>query len=132
MLSRSLAMVLLVLALAGITKAGMHFLRLVILAAAGLAGMWMVHTLAQDYNKITSQRPGRLFKRSMEDVLHSMDWERLPPSNRLGSQPPTFPDFQRILNMDPKGCARRLVCELATRPTEKLAADEANILLMIR
>lgn len=29
-----------------------HMIRLVVLAAMGLAGLWMLHTLAQDFNKI--------------------------------------------------------------------------------
>lgn len=50
---------LLVLVLAaGLVSAGRHFLRLAILAAVGLAGLYMLHLLAQDYNKI-SNRPSR-------------------------------------------------------------------------
>lgn len=31
-----------------------HIIRIVILAALGLAGLWMIHTLAQDYHKISN------------------------------------------------------------------------------
>lgn len=43
--------ILIFLGLIGISKAH-HFIRVVVLAALGLAGLWMVHTLAQDFNKI--------------------------------------------------------------------------------
>lgn len=44
--------VALFVAILGITK-GHHLIKVVILAALGLAGLWMVHTLAQDYQHIT-------------------------------------------------------------------------------
>lgn len=41
----------------GVSK-GHHIIRLVILAALGLAGLWMVHTLAQDYQNIAAGHHG--------------------------------------------------------------------------
>lgn len=41
----------------GVSK-GHHLIRIVILAALGLAGLWMVHTLAQDYQNITAGSHG--------------------------------------------------------------------------
>lgn len=41
----------------GVSK-GHHIIRLVILATLGLAGLWMVHTLAQDYQNITAGHNG--------------------------------------------------------------------------
>lgn len=35
----------------GVSK-GHHIIRIVILGALGLAGLWMIHTLAQDYQNI--------------------------------------------------------------------------------
>lgn len=57
------------LLLAGIAKAHMLFIRLVVLAAAGLAGLFLLHVLAQDYRKIQMNRPRAfgLFKRSIQD-----------------------------------------------------------------
>lgn len=44
--------VLVLLGLIGVSKAH-HFIKLVILAGLGLAGLWMVHTLAQDYGNLS-------------------------------------------------------------------------------
>lgn len=57
------------LLLAGAIKAHMIFMRLVILAAAGLAGLFLLHVLAMDYRKIQSARPKAfgLFKRSIDE-----------------------------------------------------------------
>lgn len=38
--------------LGGLVKAGMHFIRLALLAILGLLGMYLLHKLAQDWNKI--------------------------------------------------------------------------------
>lgn len=56
-MSKWLRMALL-LTILGITKAH-HLIRVVILAALGLAGLWMVHTLAQDYQHITGAGGGK-------------------------------------------------------------------------
>jgi len=51
-----LAMVgFLVLVMGAAVKAHIHFIRLALLAAMGLCGMWMMHKLAQDYHKISSR-----------------------------------------------------------------------------
>lgn len=44
-------------AIIGISKAT-HIIKLVILAGLGLAGLWMVHTLAQDYQNIIGHSGG--------------------------------------------------------------------------
>lgn len=43
--------------LIGVSK-GHHLIRVVILAALGLAGLWMIHTLAQDYQNIAAGHHG--------------------------------------------------------------------------
>lgn len=43
------------LLLAGLVKGGLHIVKIVIIAGLGLAGMWMLHTLAQDYDKISTR-----------------------------------------------------------------------------
>lgn len=45
------------LAVIGASKAH-HFIKVVILAALGLAGLWMVHTLAQDYGNLSAHGGG--------------------------------------------------------------------------
>lgn len=61
--------------LLGVSKAH-SFIKLVILAALGLAGLWMVHTLAQDYTTISHGGSsgggggggGKLFEKRSIDV----------------------------------------------------------------
>lgn len=45
-----------------IVRAGGHFVRIVLLAAAGLLGMWMLHMLALDFQNI---RKGLMFARTL-------------------------------------------------------------------
>lgn len=69
----------LVLVMGAAVKAHIHFIRLALLAAMGLAGMWMMHKLAQDWHKISSNRPAKpaamagkllgLWKRSLPDEV---------------------------------------------------------------
>ncbi|KAL4105108.1 hypothetical protein QTP88_020380 [Uroleucon formosanum] len=69
----------LVLVMGAAVKAHIHFIRLALLAAMGLAGMWMMHKLAQDWHKISSSRPAKpaamagkllgLWKRSLPDEV---------------------------------------------------------------
>lgn len=67
----------LVLLISAAVKAHVHFIRLALLAAMGLAGMYMMHKLAQDWHKIsTHNRPAAmagkllgLWKRSIPEVV---------------------------------------------------------------
>lgn len=70
----------LVLVMGAAVKAHIHFIRLALLAAMGLAGMWMMHKLAQDWQKISSSgKPAKpaamagkllgLWKRSLPDEV---------------------------------------------------------------
>lgn len=43
-----------------------------------------------------------------------------------------IPTFDAALHQDFLGCARKLVCTLATRPRTTLTKEEANILTMVR
>lgn len=99
-----------------------HFVRLVILASLGLAGLWMVHTLAQDYNKIQTgsgdgQSSGgdtRIFKRSVEkDHNYQINWET-------------------ILSKDPASCARSFLCQLAATDRKDLSKEELLMLELSR
>ena len=82
MVTRSVWTSLFLLLMAATVRAHLHFVRLAVMALTGLAGMYMLHLLAQDYNKITN-RPNRpaapkallaagkalgLFKRSVPSV----------------------------------------------------------------
>lgn len=62
------------LILASFIKATTIGIKLFVMACAGLAGMYMVHLLAQDYNKYQSlSRPGRsvdeVFRRSIHEKV---------------------------------------------------------------
>lgn len=67
----------LVLVMGAAVKAHVHFIRLALLAAMGLAGMWMMHKLAQDWQKISSRpKPAAmagkllgLWKRSIDEAV---------------------------------------------------------------
>jgi len=70
----------LVLVMGAAVKAHIHFIRLALLAAMGLVGMWMMHKLAQDWHKISSSgKPAKpaamagkllgLWKRSLPDEV---------------------------------------------------------------
>lgn len=64
----------LMLLLAGMVRAGYHFIRLALLAAMGLAGMYMLHMLAQDYNKITNRpRPAVAATRALFRAITKRD-----------------------------------------------------------
>lgn len=93
------ARLLLLLALAALVRAGVHFIRIALLAAMGLAGMYMLHMLAQDYNKI-SNRPARpavaagkallraITKRDVHDVH---DDNQVSPTNAVSTSPDLQP-----------------------------------------
>lgn len=67
----------LVLVTGVVVKAHMVFIKLALVAAMGLMGMWMMHKLAQDWHKIsTANKPAMmagkllgLWKRSIPDAV---------------------------------------------------------------
>lgn len=73
MINRTFITTILLLILSAVIKAHMAGLKLLLLAGAGVAGLYMIHLLAQDYNKYQANRPkllggGGLFsKRSIPD-----------------------------------------------------------------
>lgn len=102
---------------------GAHFIRLVILAGLGLAGLWMVHTLAQDFNTIQSNgginlNPSagdrELFKRSVD------------------GNGKTFIDWEMVLSRDPASCARSFLCQLSATDLELLTNEEKIMLNLVR
>ncbi|KAJ8923973.1 hypothetical protein NQ315_006749 [Exocentrus adspersus] len=108
---------LLITSIIGFTKAH-HFIRLVILASLGLAGLWMLHTLAQDFNRIQSTESSggdtRIFKRSvLEEGNQQINWEN-------------------ILLKDPASCARSFLCQLAATDHKHLSKDEQLMLELSR
>ncbi|KAI5702079.1 uncharacterized protein LOC103505216 [Diaphorina citri] len=152
---RSWTIALLVLLLAGVAKAGYHFIRLALMAGMGLIGLWLLHKLAQDYNKIRNPQKavkaaGRLlglWKRSIPDdplfdQFRDPDQPILDPfkffddkyNGRYDEDDISLnvhPNFDTVLYFDQNECARRLVCQLATR-NKDLNQNESTILKLIK
>lgn len=142
---------LLLLLLAGVAKAGYHFIKLALMAGMGLIGLWMLHKLAQDYNKIrkpaqAAKAAGRLlglWKRSIsEDMVHQLEDQEpvLDPFKFFDEKYGSFdsddvslnvhPNFDTVLYFDQNECARRMICQLATR--KQLNQNESAILKLIK
>lgn len=142
---------LLLLLLAGVAKAGYHFIRLALLAGMGLIGMWLLHKLAQDYNKIRKpaqavKAAGRLlglWKRSISDeMVHHLEGlepvldpfkffdEKYGQSDTDDVSLSVHPNFDTVLYFDQNECARRMVCQLATR--KRLNQNESAVLKLIK
>ncbi|XP_074036653.1 uncharacterized protein [Leptinotarsa decemlineata] len=101
----------------GFVKA-QHFIKLVVLAGLGLAGLWMVHTLAQDFNVIQNNSNNNdgergLFKRSIPDKDKVIDWEM-------------------VLSRDPASCARSFLCQLVATKEQLLSNEEKLMLNLVR
>ncbi|PSN38751.1 hypothetical protein C0J52_16954 [Blattella germanica] len=116
MLGRGPLVVLLILVFTGLAKAHLHMIKLVVMMVLGLAGMWMIHTLAQDYSTITKPKLFSVFKRSA-------NWD-----SEVEGRVPV--DFSQILQYDPLGCARLLVCQLASKQDRDLSQHERDMLLL--
>lgn len=113
----------------GVTKAaGHHFIRLVIMAALGLAGLYMLHNLAQDFQKIYSQFQegggvggGKwLTKRS----ANSSEYYQVNESSKELPED-AYPDidWDKILSRDPVGCARSFVCQIVADSRQERQED---------
>lgn len=110
MLSRSLWIAFLLLILTGVAKASLHFIRLLVLAGAGLAGMYMVHLLAQDWTKIRPNRPAAtrllqsalqgISKRSIPDVSAHYHLRISPAKHLLVTWQQNEEDTFLLLGMD--------------------------------
>ncbi|XP_050300958.1 uncharacterized protein LOC126739355 isoform X2 [Anthonomus grandis grandis] len=116
----------------GVAKSA-SFVKLVILAGLGLAGLWMVHTLAQDFSNITQNGFGsagedhgggaklfndqeiKVFKRSIQNQKneHRINWEM-------------------VIKRDPASCARSFICQLAATKEADLTDEEKIILNLTR
>ncbi|XP_065218900.1 uncharacterized protein LOC135844596 [Planococcus citri] len=128
--------------LGGLVKAGMHFIRLALLAILGLLGMYLLHKLAQDWNKI---RPGggggggnrpritsllgmatRLFRSKRSVDPHTLMDTTNNFEDTISSK------FSNILYFDPMGCARKFICYSSCKPASNLTQSENNLLQMFK
>ncbi|XP_037033903.1 uncharacterized protein LOC119072732 [Bradysia coprophila] len=102
----------------------MGIIRFVILAAMGLGSLWMVHLLAQDFNKFRPSVPKALnFLRSKRD-LNAVSYEMDTIENFDVNWP-------KILEFDPLKCALSLICEL-TSGAEKENPEASNIKAVVQ
>ncbi|KAK5644924.1 hypothetical protein RI129_006224 [Pyrocoelia pectoralis] len=102
---------IILLTITGFSKA-QHFIHLAILGALGLVGLWIMHTLLQDVNKLFSRPPlgpAKFFlvKRSVNEGDYFENGTLQDPMSNVSI------DWNRILINDPVGCARSFVCQLA-------------------
>ncbi|XP_034244210.1 uncharacterized protein LOC117646936 [Thrips palmi] len=128
--------VLLMLLLVGMVRAGYHFIRLALLAAMGLAGMYMLHMLAQDYNKITNRpRPAVAATRALFRAITKRDVSAVSDERGAVEAPSRRGVMahllRQVLMQDPLGCARKLVCQLSAS-TKGLRPHETAILRLVQ
>lgn len=133
----------------GVAKSA-SFMKAVILAGLGLAGLWMLHTLAQDFNTIMQSGfgSGGGGDRSNEAKLFNGK-----PKNQVSKKPflphvsdqeikvfkrstneihePTI-DWERVIKRDPASCARSFICQLAASKESDLITEEKMILNLTR
>lgn len=124
----------------GIAKAH-NFVKLVILAGLGLAGLWMVHTLAQDFNSISSGGIGNLknFNGNSDHNSHSESGQSHTHSINLfkrsipeSKSHPNVINWELVLSRDPASCARSFLCQLAASDEKFLSKEEKLMLRLVR
>ncbi|XP_025421953.1 uncharacterized protein LOC112691773 isoform X2 [Sipha flava] len=126
----------LVLVMGAAVKAHIHFIRLALLAAMGLMGMWMMHKLAQDWQKISSSnRPAKPASAAMAAGKLLGIWKRSIPDAHLDEfveeSLDDFYKFDDILRQDRSTCARKMICQIAATPQNQLNRVETNLLKML-
>lgn len=128
--------ILLFAAIVGFAK-GHHFIRLVILAGLGLAGLWMVHTLAQDFNTIQTNTLNNINNNNNDDQNNnnngggyqtSLFKRSIPEATNHHSQI----NWEVVLSRDPASCARSFLCQLAASEEKTLSKEEKIILNLVR
>ncbi|XKL65251.1 hypothetical protein PGB90_008671 [Kerria lacca] len=139
---KSTTMAIFIMIFGSLVKAHMHFIRLALLCILGLLGMYMLHKLAQDWNKIRGggggggggggSRPQRLAsvlgmagtlfrisKRSVDSQVIDIPLDNI------------IKKFSIILYFDPIGCARKFVCYSASKSAANLTRNEFNLLQLL-
>lgn len=121
-----------------------NFIQLVILASLGLAGLWMVHTLAQDFNSIQTNgfsSPNNLNINGNENNNNNNNgggagggfgvnlFKRSIPENE--NQRNQI-NWELVLSRDPASCARSFLCQLAASDQKRLSKEETLMLRLVR
>ncbi|XP_046995688.1 uncharacterized protein LOC124607407 [Schistocerca americana] len=130
-MDRRLATVLLLAAAAGVARASAHFIRLALVAVMGLAGMYMLHVLAQDYNAIRQPVRAKVASAILRSVIAKRSAADSPVVGEAASAGRPSLDWGRVLRADPAGCARRVLCELAAKPELRLSDADRRLLALV-
>ncbi|XP_049779516.1 uncharacterized protein LOC126176402 [Schistocerca cancellata] len=123
-MDRHLATVLLLAAAVGVARASAHFIRLALVAVMGLAGMYMLHVLAQDYNAIRQPVKAKVASAILRSVIAKRSAADSPVVGEAAA-------WGRVLRADPAGCARRVLCELAAKPELRLSDADRRLLALV-
>ncbi|EEB18250.1 hypothetical protein Phum_PHUM506940 [Pediculus humanus corporis] len=118
---------------ASFVKASSLGIKLLIMMGAGLAGMYMMHLLAQDYNKYTSlNRPSRSVDNLHDNTTTFIMDEEVVRESENNYRLNEIITFEKIIQFDPTGCARRYVCTIATKSNKKQNQYERNLIQILR
>ncbi|CAH1128095.1 unnamed protein product [Ceutorhynchus assimilis] len=119
----------------GIAKSA-SFVKLVILAGLGLAGLWMVHTLAQDFSHIAQNGFGSAgggdHGSGAKYYSHNHDQEIKVYKRSIENNPEAKIDWETVIKRDPASCARSFICQLAASKESTLIKEERIILNLTR
>ncbi|XP_049859734.1 uncharacterized protein LOC126354258 [Schistocerca gregaria] len=132
-MDRRLATLLLLAAAVGVARASAHFIRLALVAVMGLAGMYMLHVLAQDYNAIRQPVKAKVASAILRSVIAKRSAADSPVFGEAAGAAAGRPslDWGRVLRADPAGCARRVLCELAAEPQLRLSDADRRLLALV-
>ncbi|KAL1513915.1 hypothetical protein ABEB36_003253 [Hypothenemus hampei] len=117
----------------GIAKSA-SFVKAVVLAGLGLAGLWMIHTLAQDFTGIVQNGFGvgkQLLNTNNNGEQEQPDIKLFKRSINSNAEP-VFIDWDMVIKRDPASCARSFICQLAASEEEDLIYEEKVILNLTR
>lgn len=129
--------ILLLTVLIGFAKTH-NFVKLVILAGLGLAGLWMVHTLAQDFNAIQGNTANNLKTYHSNNFPHNSGSEAansvsiFKRSISESQSPSNQINWELVLSRDPASCARSFLCQLAALDEKTLSKEERLMLKLVR
>jgi hypothetical protein len=97
-------------------------IRLLVLVIAGLAALYTIHLLAQDFMKIRmgTKVAARLLlgKREIADPNRNITREEIDFEDKI--------DWEKVLNRDPLNCALSLICQLSAGAEKD--NKEANVI----
>ncbi|XP_014277189.1 uncharacterized protein [Halyomorpha halys] len=124
-----------------LVKAHLHMVKLLLMGVVGLGGLYMMHNLATDFNKIQNtwnKGTGMYLNQHLSTVITGLsgvsnrgkrsaqeDWlmEKFPNDTAIMSN---------LLQYDSHGCARKYVCHISARPVKKQTEYQRKVLAILR